>query len=358
MEYISRILMLILMGMIYVLPGYFLHRVIVGNFPDYYRWSLSVLTIGLVTFPIGNILVRWKLNNFTSFVELIGGIFLYFYTFAIVYLLFHIIASYVPNYEMYKVQIFIGYFVIVGILSIIGYHRAHDIRVNTYTLQNQNVTKNIKILMFSDIHLSQVSKKDIIKKIADVVEERKPDMVLIPGDIIDTDTKLIKFDYSQDFKRIKAPLGVYASVGNHEYYGDFGKNVKYISSQGIRVLYEEGVEIGDYYIVGRSYSFGSRKTLEELTKGNINKKQVIVLDHSPKESKDFMKFGGFLQVSGHTHHGQFFPYNLITKMMFKPSWGIWKEKGSNVITSCGLGYWAIPIKLPSYAEIVEIDVNK
>ena len=358
MEYINRILIVILVGLIYILPGYSLHRMIVGTFPHLYKYSLITLTLGLLTFPLGNILVRWKLNAFTSFIELLGGIFLYIYTFAVLYLLIHLILKFVPNFDVFKVKLFIGYFVAVGILGIWGYYRATTIRVNTYNLKSEKISKNIKILMFADIHLSQVSRKDIVNKIQKVVDERKPDLILIAGDIIDTDVSLIRYDYTKDFQKIKAPLGVYASVGNHEYYGDFNKNLEYIRKLGVNVLYEEGKEVGDFYLAGRSYTFGNRKNIEELSKGNINSKELIVLDHNPKESDELIKSKGFLQVSGHTHNGQFFPFNLITKRIFKPDWGIRTENGSNIITTCGVGYWAIPIRFPSYTEIVEINVSK
>lgn len=358
MEYIMRILLLIVMGIIYILPGYLMHKVIISTFNINKYISLMILLIGLTTFPIGNILIRWRLNKFTSFVEFLGGIFLFVYTFAALYLIVHFISSIIPIFSKYSELIFIVYFILVGVLGLIGYFRAHNIKVNTYTIKSNLVEKNTKILMFADIHLSQISKKNIISKIAQVVKEKNPDLILIAGDIIDTDTKLILHNYTEDFKEIKAPLGVYASVGNHEYYGDFTKNIDYIKNMGINVMYETGQEVGDFFIVGRSYSYDKRKNLEELTKGNINKKPVIVIDHSPKESEKFIKSGNFLQVSGHTHNGQFFPFNLITGLMFKPDWGILSEGKSNVITTCGVGYWAIPIRFPSYAEVVEIDVVK
>lgn len=358
MEYIVRILVLILVSLIYVGPAYAMHRFIVSIFPNRYVLSLITLTLGLGTFPLGNFLVRWKLNKLTAFVEELGGVFLYFYTFAVMFWLLYLIMGNITFISQNKKLIFIGYFLFVGVLGIIGYYRAINISVTKYTLANNKISKNLKILMFADVHLSQISKKDLVKKIGDIVEEKKPDMILIAGDIIDTDTRLIIHDYAKDFDKIKAPMGVYASVGNHEYYGNFGKNLEYIKERGIKLLYEEGLETEEFFIVGRSYDFKERKTIEELSKNNINNKPVIVIDHSPKESQKFMDSKSFLQVSGHTHNGQFFPYNLITKLMFKPDWGICSEGNSHVITTCGVGYWGIPIRFPSFAEVVEIEIVK
>lgn len=358
MEYIQRILILILVSVIYIGPAYGMHKLIISIYPNLYALSLGMLTFGLGTFPLGNFLVRWKLNKYTAFVEEAGGVFLYIYTFAVIFWFMYLFASKFSFVYKNRASIFIGYFAIVAIMGIIGYFRAINIRLSSYEIKNKNISKNIKILMFADVHLSQISKKDLVAKIGNIVEKQKPDLILIAGDIIDTDTKLILHDYDKDFQKIKAPMGVYASVGNHEYYGGLDENIKYIKDKGINLLYEEGIETEEFYIVGRSYSFGKRKTIEELTKGNTNNKPVIVIDHSPKESQSFMESKSFLQVSGHTHNGQFFPYNLITKLMFKPDWGIWSENNSHVITTCGVGYWGIPIRFPSFAEVVEINVIK
>jgi len=358
MEYISRILILILVSAIYIGPAYGMHRLIISMFPKFYGLSLTTLTLGLMTFPLGNFLVRWKLNRWTSFVELLGGIFLYVYTFAAIFWFIYLFIGNIPLVYKNRITIVTVYFFVVGILGILGYYRAHDIRGTKYALKNPDISKNMKILMFADIHLSQISKEDILKKIAKIIEDKKPDLILVAGDVVDTDTKLIRYDYTEDFKSIKAPLGVYASIGNHEYYGDLTQNIKYLEDRGFKVLVDKGVDVGDFYIVGRSYSFEKRATIEELIKSNIAKKPVIVIDHNPKESDKFMESGSFLQVSGHTHNGQFFPYNLITKLMFKPDWGIRTENNSNVITTCGVGYWGIPIRFPSFAEVVEIDVIK
>ena len=358
MEYIQRILILILVSLIYIGPAYGMHKLIISIFPKSYVLSLLTLSFGLGTFPLGNFLTRWKLNKYTAFVEEAGGVFLYIYTFAVIFWFIYLFARKLTFVYKHRAEFFIGYFILVAIMGIIGYYRATNIRLSSYTLNNKDISRDIKILMFADVHLSQISKKDLVAKIGNIVEEQKPDLILIAGDIIDTDTRLILHNYDKDFEKIKAPMGVYASVGNHEYYGGLENNIKYIKDRGINLLYEDGIETEEFFIVGRNYSFGKRKSIEELTKGNINNKPVIVIDHSPKESKKFMESNSFLQVSGHTHNGQFFPYNLITRFMFKPHWGIWTKNNSHVITTCGVGYWGIPIRFPSFAEIVEINVIK
>ena len=116
------------------------------------------------------------------------------------------------------------------------------------------------------------------------MDERKPDLILIAGDIIDTDVSLIRYDYTKDFQKIKAPLGVYASVGNHEYYGDFNKNLEYIKNLGINILYEDGKEVAtrpEFYLVG------AEGNILEWTKWDLSALgKVVKIDFNVTGSND------------------------------------------------------------------------
>ncbi len=354
---IKRVLFFLLFCLIYILPAYSLHRILLGYFNSY-KISLFIMTISLLIFPLSNFLVRWRVNFLTSALSMLGGIILFVYTYLAIYLIIHMVIRFIPSIYVYKKVIFLSYLGIVFLLGIYAYVMAIKIRVTTYELTSSKVSKDTKILMFSDIHLSPISNKNVLKNIGKIIDNKKPDMILIAGDIIDTDAKVIRHDYSSDFSKIKAPLGVYASIGNHEYYGDLKRNLDYIKKMGVKLLVEQGLEVGDFFIIGRDYVSNDRKTMDDFKVENKNGKEIISMDHSPKDADNFIKSGEFLQVSGHTHHGQIFPFNFITKKMYNPSWGIRQEGKSTVITTCGVGYWGIPMRLPSQAEVVEIIIKK
>lgn len=359
---LPRILFLLMFVFIYASPAYFIHRFFVSMYPTMKLVSGIFFTFSLLSYPLGKILTITNYLNIGSFIENIGSYFLFYYTYAILFFLLYLILKFISSdfqvfFMKYKNFFFLGFFLTVGILGIIGYERANNIRLKFYEFENKNISESKRIVFFSDIHLNASTNKNLIKKLVEEVEQLNPDFILVGGDILDSSVKLIRHDYISDFKKLSSKFDVFTVIGNHEYYGDFEENLDYIRQMGIKILYDEVIEYDDFFIVGRTYGYGKKESLENLLKDNIENKEVIVIDHSPKETKEAIKNEVFLQVSGHTHSGQFFPYNLITKLLYTPDWGLHREGRSNLITSCGLGYWAIPIRFPSYSELVVIDIN-
>lgn len=359
---LARIIFLIMLTFIYASPAYFIHRFFISLYPAMRHISGLFITLLLFSYPLGKIFIRASNVKIGTFFESIGAYFLFYYTYAILFFLLYLLLklSIVDFQEFFlknKNVFFLGFIIIVGVLAFIGYERANNIRLKFYNLKNENISGSKRIVFFSDVHLTSNSSKDIIKNLQGEVEKLNPDFILIGGDIIDSSVKLIRHDYISDFKKISSQFDVFTVIGNHEYYGDFEENMQYIRDMGIEILYDEAVEYDNFFLVGRTYGYGKKESLEKLLEGNNDNKEVIVIDHSPKEAREAIKNEIFLQVSGHTHNGQFFPYNLITRLLYTPHWGIHKEGRTNIITSCGLGYWAIPIRFPSYSELVIIDIN-
>lgn len=365
MAIIKRVLFLFMFLCIYMAPAYFIHRLIIELYPVNHikRFSAFFLFFGLIAFPLGSVINRFWINPVTIHVERFGGYFLFYYTYAILFLIvYQLLKLGIPGFKegfyLYKNYYIGGFWLLITVLGYIGYRNAHNIRVTKYELESSKIDGDKRIVFFSDLHFSPVSRRDLMSKVAEEVNKLDADYVLIPGDIIDTDVRSIYYDYISDFKSLKSKKGVYASIGNHEYYGDMAGNLEYIRKSGVEMLVDKGIDLGDFYLIGRSYDYSPRKKLEEMLEDNTENREVIVMDHDPASARETIENNVFLQVSGHTHNGQFFPYNLVTKMMFKPDWGIRQEGRSNIITSCGLGYWAIPIRFPSYSELVVIDIKK
>ncbi len=364
MAIFKRILFLIMFTFIYIGPAYSIHKVIISLYPIKHIkiFSFLFLTIGLLSFPIGNMINRGGVKPFGIFVEKLGGFFLFYYTYAIIALIIYLIITKIFPTSMdfvttYKNIILSIFWIFLTILGYTGYQRANTIRISNYKLESDKINESKRIVFFSDLHFGAISTKYLIKDLVKVVNELDADYIMIPGDIIDTDTKVIYHDYIEDFNKLESKHGIYASIGNHEYYGDYDKNIEYIEKLGVIPLLDRGIEVEDFYIVGRLYDYSPRKDIDELLVDNTNNKEVVILDHKPGKVDDLINNNVFLQLSGHTHNGQFFPFNLVTKLLFTPDWGLYTKDNTNIITSCGLGYWAIPIRFPSYSEVVVVEVN-
>ncbi|TWH51830.1 metallophosphoesterase [Sporomusa sp. KB1] len=225
---------------------------------------------------------------------------------------------------------------------------------------------NLKIVLVSDIHMGRVIGIDRVERLAKSLNELNPDIVLYAGDQIDDNaTYVVNNKIAEPLRNVKTHFGSYAVLGNHEYIsGQPALAVSLLKNNGITVLQDQWTMIGDaIYIVGRDdlsavrYAAKGTGTLADIMKDIDKKKTIIVMDHQPSRINEAAQQGVDLQVSGHTHNGQFFPNNLITKRIYEQDWGYLKKDAYQLIVSCGYGTWGPPIRLGNQPEIVEINIK-
>jgi uncharacterized protein len=226
--------------------------------------------------------------------------------------------------------------------------------------------RELRIAVASDIHLGTVVGNGHLGRLADRMEELKPDLILLPGDVLDDSIEpFIRENMADVMKRLKAPLGVYACLGNHEYIGghvtDYVERMKAI---GIEVLTDRVVSIGDsFYVAGRKdkaaerFSKEGRLPLEELLQDVDKTKPIILLDHQPYGLGAAAEAGVDLMLSGHTHRGQMAPNHLITRRLFELDWGYLRKGVMHALVSSGYGFWGPPIRLGSRSEILDVRVH-
>lgn len=226
--------------------------------------------------------------------------------------------------------------------------------------------KKLKVVMVSDIHLGSVVNNRRLTKMVNEINNLHPDIVLIPGDIIDSSLEpFIRENMSDNFKKIKSVYGVYACLGNHDGMRDkIEEGVKVFNAAGINVLRDKAILINDsFYVIGRddisleASTMVKRKSLSDITKDLDKSKALLLMDHQPKNLDDALKQGIDLQVSGHTHRGQLFPANIVTNLIFELDYGYLEKANSKYIVSSGYGTWGPPIRLGSRSEIVEINIK-
>ena len=222
----------------------------------------------------------------------------------------------------------------------------------------------IRAVLLSDLHLGTLVDRPRLAFIVTRVNSLRPDLILLAGDVFDEDiSALQEQDMAGELARLRAPLGVFAVPGNHEYYSGIGRAVSYLRQAGITVLRDSAVLVdSSFYVVGRDdrtvEQFGGRrKALPELLTDTDGRLPVILMDHQPFHLEEAQQAGVDLQVSGHTHHGQLVPFNWITAAVYEVSWGYLRKGRAHYYVSCGVGTWGPPVRIGSRPEIVQIDLR-
>ena len=253
----------------------------------------------------------------------------------------------------------------VVLMAFYGVFNRYFIKTTAYNL-NTNKNIKLKIAFVSDLHIGDIGTNEkILNKMVNIINKQNVDLLILGGDIVEQNYKAFtKNQFNTFFKKIKSKYGIFAVLGNHEYYGGSPYKISETLKQNgnINVLNDELIEFDDFILIGREDNtkiiFGNkRKNIEEINTNNNTEKYKIVIDHNPAFFNDSVKNGIDLQLSGHTHNGQFFPFNIIVKFFYEKPYGLLKKDNSILITSSGLGTWKIPIKLGSKPEIVIVNIN-
>ncbi len=272
------------------------------------------------------------------------------------------------NYLQSKAITGVAVAAVVSIIVAAGYFNTRNIQVKTLELslpQKNSNLKSINAVLVSDIHLSPMDNEKFLSKIVDKINSLNPDIVFIAGDLFDDSAEILtKRNIGPALFKLKPKLGVFACTGNHEFINGIDSACAYIRSHGITLLRDESVKIGNsFYIVSRDdrairqFNGTKRKSLAEVMEGIDNSLPVILMDHTPLGLEEAEVNNIDLQLSGHTHHGQIFPANLITKMIYEQSWGYFKKNNTQYYVSCGAGTWGPPVRIGSRSEIVNLKIK-
>ncbi|MDX9811154.1 MAG: metallophosphoesterase [Bacteroidales bacterium] len=254
------------------------------------------------------------------------------------------------------------------VLIIAGFINAITPVVRNYSIsvaKDAGEITSLRIASVSDIHLGSVIRKRSMRLLSGALEREKPDVIFLLGDIVDGDIgPVLRGDLLGYFKAPETKYGLYGITGNHEFIGGASRTIPYIESRGIRLLKDEVITLGGgIQVIGRldrdsrGFGSGSRKPLSELVSVTDSSRPVILLDHQPFNLDETEKAGVDLQLSGHTHHGQMWPLNLITKKIYEVSHGYLKKGDTHIIVSSGFGLWGPRIRLGSRSEIVITDIQ-
>ncbi len=246
-------------------------------------------------------------------------------------------------------------------LMAVGHYNYYTHKVSRYPVVAGSGDRLLKIVMVSDLHLSSFIGVDDVRRFSKLIGDENPDLVVIAGDLSDRSLRPLKEMnlVEQLVAGVNPKYGIFAVPGNHDYYGgERDSLLEYYKSSGINLLSDSVLNIvDDVYIAGRDdVTNHSRASLSQLLKG-LEQKKVILVDHQPHNLAEVAKSGVTMQLSGHTHNGQFWPGPLFVKKMFELPYGHKIVAKTHFIVSSGLGIWGPKIRLGSRSEVVSISMK-
>jgi len=244
--------------------------------------------------------------------------------------------------------------------TLYGFVNASLVRVKKIRVALPNLPKSWRgrtAALVSDLHLGHVRNIGFIRRIVAVSARLSPDIVFIPGDLYDgTAADLEKL--ATPWKQLSVPLGIYFVTGNHEEFSDRTKYIEAVNRSGVIVLDNEKMVVDGLQLIGVHFreSVNADRYRSVLNSANLDRTTAsILLVHEPRHLPIAEESGISLQLSGHTHRGQFFPFTKIVKRIWgRYAYGLQRYRDLAVYISCGAGTWGPPLRIGTTPEIVLI----
>jgi predicted MPP superfamily phosphohydrolase len=222
----------------------------------------------------------------------------------------------------------------------------------------------LTIAQISDLHVGATIREREVKRVVEQTNALRPDVIAITGDLVDGTPRELG-SIIAELGRLRARHGVYFVTGNHEYYSGVDEWLEFLPTLGIRVLRNERVEIGDagasFDLAGvddwsaRQFGGGHGADLPRALAGRDPERSLVLLAHQPRGFRPALAAGVELQLSGHTHGGQLFPFNVLVRAAYPYVKGLYADQAGGqagqIYVSRGTGYWGPPMRLGSPPEI-------
>lgn len=219
-----------------------------------------------------------------------------------------------------------------------------------------------RIAQISDLHVGPLIRKDYVENVVKITNGLEPDLIALTGDFADGEVEWLREDI-QPLADLQAPAGKYFVTGNHEYYWNADQWLKLHQELGARLLMNEHVVIhreGDQLVIAgvTDISAGAPSDPKAALRNAPTNVPKILLAHQPASFKAAFEAGFDLQLSGHTHAGQFFPWSMVVKLAQKYYKGLNRHENMWVYVNRGTGYWGPPIRFGVPSEITLIKLTR
>lgn len=221
----------------------------------------------------------------------------------------------------------------------------------------------LTIIQISDLHVGPTIRRDVVEALVDRVNALKPDLVVLTGDLVDGSVAALGPEMTA-FRRLQSRFGTFFVTGNHEYYSGVDNWLAWWRQQGVTVLRNERVTIGtgadaidiagvDDWQAAR-FGNGHGHDIPKALANRDRERPVILLAHQPKSIVEAAAHGVSLQLSGHTHGGQLWPFSYLVGLQQPYVAGLAKHEDTWIYVSRGTGYWGPPMRLGAPSELTRI----
>ncbi len=355
----------------YLIPGIYLfiriwHLFIPREFRLFYVLVFACL---FAVFPLSNATGGSTSQGLEIIANYLLPFFLYVFLFILLtdlLLLLNLVFRMIPSDKLRKRSFRSRIFMLIILLSISvvtgGIINFNTIRISKYRIdvaKKSSEIKQLKIAFASDFHLNESTPVRFVEKFVNEIETIKPDIMLFGGDIAEGDGDDKKMERFENLLGgIQAPYGVYSVLGNHEHYARQDQG-SFFRKAGITVLRDSVIFFDDSFILaGRNdRQTRDRKSIDELINEIPDSFPIILLDHRPNEIDLVSRTRTDIQFSGHTHNGQLFPINFVTRKVYLLSWGYKKFGNTHFFVSSGIRLWGPPVRTTGKSEIMVVDVS-
>lgn len=338
----------------YMLFEFFLLKyifLIAGGVDDFYLLVLTIF-IGLNHF-MPMLFESVKSRGLTRFLTILDGVWMWA---SVMFLIDILIIYAVGSLIALPLEVNLMLLAVVPVLGVYNYWKAQRIVVHEKTLVVENLKHDVNIAHLSDVHFGSVRHKRIIGDITEKLNSLDCDLAIISGDLADG-SSVVETDDFEDFKNVKIPI--IFTPGNHDFYPGIEDVVDACRNAGLIVLDNESFDFDCLNIYGLSYTIEDRNH-PKLDKSIIKPDKVNILNyHVPYFWEEFSNLGFDVQLSGHTHGGQFYPVVWFGNLMFKYNMGLFKDDLDNYIhVTTGVGSMDTPMRWGTDSEIVILKLRK
>ena len=318
---------------------------LIGSVSDSYILILTLL-VGLNHF-MPMLFEAKKSRPLTRFLTTLDGVWMW----ASVMFLIDIVIIYAAGqFITLSREINIALLFIVPLLGIYNYWKAHHMVVHEKTLEFDSLESEINIAHLSDVHFGSIRHKQIIEDIANKLNDLDCQIAIISGDLADGSSVVLEDDFDA-FKKVEIP--VIFTPGNHDFYPGIESVIKAAKHGGLIVLDNDSFELESLNICGISYRFDD-KGFPGIDNSLIKPDKINIINyHVPYFWDEFCNLGFDIQLSGHTHGGQFYPSIWFGNLMFKYNMGLFKNNsGKYIHVTTGVGSMDVPMRWGTDSEIV------
>ncbi len=248
---------------------------------------------------------------------------------------------------------------LVALSGISAFFEARQLRVETVQLAVSSLPpgrSQLRIVQISDLHLGLINHTPLLKEVIAKTKGLQPDLVAVTGDLLDAQPDHLE-GLAPLWQEVQPPLGKFAVIGNHEVYAGREHALHFLETAGFRLLIDDMVEVGGIQVAGvPDPAWGSNRGETALLATSAPAKVTLLLKHRPWV--DAAAVGRFtLQLSGHAHRGQIFPFTLLTGLAYPLQDGLYRlDRECWLYTSRGTGSWGPPMRLLSPPELTLIEL--